>query len=281
MIPFSRDQLSCLEAAYPDRAVSFAHTLEASDMFSRERLAGLGGRLPADQVEYNLGDIDISQPDPAATPRGAYGVAETLARIDSAGSWVALRNVESDPEYRALMMECLAPVSALVAGATGVPGRPEAFIFVSSPGAITPFHFDPEHNILMQLEGEKILTLFPADDPEIVSPSQHETYHAGGHCNLAYEPALMAGKGTAWRLGPGDALYVPVKAPHWVQNGSSVSVSFSITWRSEASERHRRVYRLNRRLRSSGLNPGLMRAGSLRDDLKDLSSRIIDRLGLL
>ena len=50
----------------------------------------------------------------------------------------------------------------LVRARTGTMYKREAFIFVSSPNAVTPFHMDPEHNILMQLRGTKTMTLFPA-----------------------------------------------------------------------------------------------------------------------
>ena len=36
--------------------------------------------------------------------------------------------------------------------------KPQGFIFISSPDAVTPYHFDPEHNILLQLFDEGRLT---------------------------------------------------------------------------------------------------------------------------
>lgn len=46
---------------------------------------------------------------------------------------------------------------------------------------------------------------------------------------------------------------MPVKAPHFVRNGPSVSVSFSITWRSERSVAEGELHSLNARLRAKGL----------------------------
>src|SRR3546814_7623125 len=46
---------------------------------------------------------------------------------------------------------------------------------------------------------------------------------------------------------PGEALLVPVKAPHFVQNGPAVSISFSITWRSERSVAEGELHSLNAR----------------------------------
>src|SRR3546814_18513861 len=48
---------------------------------------------------------------------------------------------------------------------------------------------------------------------------------------------------------PGEALLVPVKAPHFVQNGPAVSISFSITWRSERSVAEGELHSLNAQLR--------------------------------
>ncbi|GGD08756.1 cupin-like domain-containing protein [Aquisalinus flavus] len=280
MTVFSAEALQSFVSAYPGCATKLGHSLLNHPLLEPDRLALLGERLPADQVEYNLGNIDVSQPDPAATPANGLTVAETLANIDRAGSWVALRNIETDPDYRGLMMDCLSPILPLAENRTGRAYRPEGFIFASSPGAVTPFHFDPEHNILLQVRGQKTLHLFPADDPAIVSARQHEAYHAGGHCNLAYDPAMET-KATAWPLLPGDALYVPVKAPHWVQNGDQVSISLSITWRSEESDRQRRIYRLNRLMRRGGLNPPPLRVSDPRIPAKDFTARVLDRLGML
>ncbi len=56
-------------------------------------------------------------------------------------------------------------------------------------------------------------------------------------------------------LKPGQGLHFPVAVPHWVKNGPEVSVSFSITFRSESSESRELIYRANARLRKLGLSP--------------------------
>src|SRR3546814_4181901 len=98
----------------------------------------------------------------------------------------------------------------------------EAFIFLSSPGSIKPFHMDPEHNILLQIEGEKTMTVFPHGEETLVPAHQSECFHRGGHRNLQWDDGLLA-KGEAVRLMPGEALLVRVKAQHFVQNGDRKS----------------------------------------------------------
>lgn len=76
----------------------------------------------------------------------------------------------------------------------------------------------------------------------------------GGHRNLPWQDEFAA-SGTAFELKPGEAIYVPVKAPHWVKNGPEPSISFSITWRSEWSYREEQAHALNRLLRRAGFDP--------------------------
>jgi hypothetical protein len=73
---------------------------------------------------------------------------------------------------------------------------------------------------------------------------------------------------------------VPVKAPHFVENGSAVSISFSITWRSERSVAEGELHGLNRILRRRHLP--IVRVGRKPEAraLRRLIYRIIRRLGV-
>ena len=53
----------------------------------------------------------------------------------------------------------------------------------------------------------------------------------------------------------GDGVFLPLSNPHWVQNGGEVSVSLSVTFRSQYSERKFCVHALNAKLRRAGLKP--------------------------
>jgi hypothetical protein len=119
---------------------------------------------------------------------------------------------------------------------------------------VTPYHFDPEHNILLQLVGTKVMTQFPAGDARYAPDQTHEAYHTGGHRNLVWREELADG-GTEWTLSPGQGLFVPVMAPHFVKNGPSVSISLSITWRSDWSFAEADARAFNHVLRKVGLRP--------------------------
>jgi hypothetical protein len=90
---------------------------------------------------------------------------------------MALKFVERDPAYGALPKATLDALLPVVTPRTGAMPQLEAFIFLSSPNSVTPLHFDPEHNILLQLRGAKTITIFPQTDTEIAPGAAHEQFY--------------------------------------------------------------------------------------------------------
>ena len=247
---FSDDAVARFLAHYPQRPARIAHGLLGHPLLELEALAALAARLDPSEVEYNRGrlPIGISQ---EATPSNGLSIAETISSIEKNESWMVLKRVEKDPVYRKLLHDTLAELRPAIRPVTGEMIRLEGFIFFSSPGAVTPFHFDPEYNILCQLRGSKTMTVFPAD---LATSQFHEDYHRGGQRNLPWREDYAA-LGQSFDLAPGEGIYVPLMAPHWVRNGDAVSISFSITWRSEWSFREAYAHRFNGVARRFGLNP--------------------------
>jgi hypothetical protein len=224
--------------------------------FELPQLLALSRRLPVDSVEYNAGTLVPGQ-DPALTPCNGLSVAETIERIEHCQSWLVLKHVERDPLYKALMDACLDDLYLHAARQlSGLHDR-AAFIFITSPGSVTPFHFDPEHNFLLQIRGEKTMHQFDKYDRSILPEAAIEEKYvdASSHRNQPFQDAFQA-KAQTFTLQPGDGLFVPINSPHWVQNGNAVSVSFSITFHSEQSDRIARLYKLNGLLRRKlGVTP--------------------------
>jgi hypothetical protein len=247
------------------------HRLEGHELFSLPRLVELSRRLPAAQVEYNAGEVPVGL-DPARTPRNGLSPDETIRRIEECRSWLVLKSVEHDPAYALLLDRCLAQVRATRARLTAGMSDPHAFIFVSSPGAVTPYHMDPEENFLLQIRGTKTMSVFDPADRSIVSEQEVERFFSGAHRNLAYRDHYQR-KAQLFDLKPGLALHVPFAAPHWVQNGPAVSISFSITFNTTASMRAQHAHRINARLRRWGVQPAPVGRSALRDALKQLVSR--------
>ena len=270
--------LAAFEALYPEIPGLVRQALVGHPMFDLDALIALAGRMRPVDVEYNRGDLPIGV-DPDATIGNGLGIAETIRGIQHNGSWMVLKFIEQDAAYRALLTATLAELMPVVGPTTGAMLKQEGFIFVSSPNSVTPFHFDPEHNILLQLRGTKTMTVFPADDEEVVAGAEHERFHAGSHRNLPWRDEIAA-KGCAFELIPGAAIYVPVKAPHWVANGPEVSVSLSITWRSEWSYMEADARGMNAVLRRAGLEPAAPGRFPVRNVAKSVGYRGLRRLGV-
>lgn len=275
---FSEDARTAFAAAYPDRATKLGHGLAGHALLTLEALAGLAERMPADRVEYNLGKLPLGV-RPEDTPSNGLTLGETIRTIESNGSWAVLKNVERDADYGALLDRALAELAPIVEQETGPMLHREAFIFLSSPGSVTPFHMDPEHNILLQIRGEKTMTVFPAGDEELVPAVQSEAFHAGGHRNLDWRDAFRD-RGMAVTLLPGDAIHVPVKAPHFVENGPAVSVSLSVTWRSDRSVAEGELHSLNGLLRRRRLPVGRIGARPEAQGMRRIAYRIMRKLGV-
>jgi hypothetical protein len=275
---FPEEARAAFAAAYPDRSTKLHHGLVGHGLLSLDALAILAERMPAASVEYNLGKLPLGV-RAEDTPSNGLTLGETIRTIESNGSWAVLKNVERDPAYAALLDDALAELEPIVAQKTGRMLHREAFIFLSSPGSVTPFHMDPEHNILLQIMGMKTMTVFPPRDEHLVPAQKSEDFHGGGHRNLVWQDGFKA-RGTAVRLEPGDAIHVPVKAPHFVENGPTVSVSLSVTWRSKRSVAEGELHSFNALLRKRGLPVGTVSAQPEAQGLRRLLYRIMRKLGV-
>jgi oxalate decarboxylase/phosphoglucose isomerase-like protein (cupin superfamily) len=279
MTAFSDDARAVLNVAYPERVTKLTHGLANDPRLALPSLVELAAEFAPANVEYNPGNLPIGiRPEDVPAPH--LSIADTVRSIEENGSWMVLKFIEQHPVYRSLLEDTLAEIDPVTLPKTGAMLGMEGFIFISSPGAVTPFHFDPEHNILMQIRGEKVMTLFPAGDDSIVSPTAHEAFHRGEqHRNLEWDDRFSA-LGQPIKLTAGEAVYVPVKAPHWVKNGPSVSISLSVTWRSEWSYAEADARALNHLLRRRGLNPASPKRYPAQNRAKSLTYRVLRKAGL-
>jgi cupin superfamily protein len=225
------------------------HNLTDHPLLSVESLAKLADRIPAAGVEHNRGDV----PEVLASgeaPKVDLTPGEIARGIETNGCWMVLKHIEQDPEYKALLDETLDEVVPLVSDREGGMHRREGFVFLSAPNSVTPSHIDPEHNFLLQIRGVKEMNIGRFPD-RAWALRELDRYHDGGHRNLDQIPPLSSRN----VMHPGQGVYVYPFAPHWVNNGPEPSVSLSITFRTDKSERDEAVHVLNARLRKRGLHP--------------------------
>jgi hypothetical protein len=245
--PFLKIDQGAFAEGFSRQAVPVEHTLVEHPLLQLEAIGELADALPPHAIERHRADL------PMVLPGGAPDVggrpSETVLGIERNGCWMVLWYVEQSAEYKALLDDCLLDVVPYAAREGGMQ-RQEAFIFLSAPGALTPVHFDPEHNFLLQIKGTKDMNVCPFPDAR-AAQAELDRYYDGGHRNLEAVPS----DGRTFRLQPGHGVYVPSFVPHWVQNGDEASISLSITFRTRASERVERVNAFNARLRRVRLSP--------------------------
>ena len=215
-------------AAYGREPFKFGHGFSVDPWFSTERILELAAVLPPSSVEYNLGDLPVSQPG-SSIPANGLTLEETIRNIDRCGSWVLLKSVEQHPDYAELQRLCLVEIARELELDGTEMLAPRSFVFLSSPEAVTPFHIDPEHNFLLQIQGSKAIQIFDHFDRTVLSEGQLRDYTAGAHRNISYEDTF-AERGDWFEFGAGEGVYIPFLAPHWVRNSPSVSISFSLSF---------------------------------------------------
>lgn len=241
------------------RPFLIGHDLAGHPLFEMARLVELARKLPDRFVNYSSGQVAVDA-GLYGGPGNGLSIDDTLDRIDERCSWMVLKFVETDPEYRALLDRCLDEIREHSEPIAPGMWKREGFVFVSSPGSVTPFHVDPEYNFLLQVRGSKRVFIVDPDDRSVMPDEALERYYTGqytrptGEMRLEYKEEFRE-RARVFELSPGVGLHFPVTAPHWVEVGDEVSVSFSVTFENRECDRRRLIYAINSRLRGLGLNP--------------------------
>jgi hypothetical protein len=274
VLPQASKQL--FEKLYPDHEGRLDHELASHPLLTIDAMAALAARMRPETMEHNVA-VNVPLGTPTTKLKGnGLTTLETIEQIETCQSWILLREIEQDPAYAALMRDVLGEVEPIIVARTGKMHKLRAFIFISSPEAVTQPHFDPEYNILFQCHGTKTMTLFPAADPEIIGDRFFEQYYTGGQRYLPWRDEHAA-RGNPIHIAPGQAIHVPLFAPHHVKVHDAVSISLSLTWCSEYSIETADAYKFNHRLRGFGLKPHAPRAFPGSNRMKSLGQRVLER----
>jgi hypothetical protein len=240
---------AALSEAFARRSIAVRHSLVDHPLFTIDAMAELADRLPPDSVRRERGDL------PLVNRNGYVDVGEgppsaTIRDVERNGFRISLRDIQQDPEYAGLINDCLDEVEEILQGREGGMRRRTGYLFISAPAATTPMHFDPEHSFLLQVRGLKHVSVAAFDD-DSVRQRELDRYYDGQTCDFA----AMETVAEHFRLDAGVGVYLPSFVPHWVNTEAGISVSFSIPFYTEFSERAESVNRINRRLRKLNLSP--------------------------
>ena len=274
----SPSSLGSFASAYPLSPTMLRHSLMDQPLLSFEALAKAALELPPEYVErrisnaVNGGDFAMDRSDDADP-------ASVIRAINNSGNWVMLRFVEQLPAYRDLLDRVMDEIGPAITPSTGPGLTVRGFIFISSPGTLTPFHFDCEYNILFQIAGDKHFATYQPTAPWLPL-DRHEAYYGAGDNMLPWNDSYEA-EANVHQMRPGDALFIPYASPHWVKAGAQPSISLSITWQSEWSQSVGAAMQINPVLRRCRLPAGDLPAWPRSPKWRALGCRVARKVGLL
>ncbi len=255
----------------PWKIAAVSHRLRDHPLLQLEALVELGRRLEARRLVRTHSDAATAGSSFADAPKlhpNRRGAADTLASIADAHAWMSLLNVQADPLYRTLVDEVLDAVRPLVEPHDPGMCFRAGWIFVSSPGAVTPFHIDHEHNVILQVAGRKRLYTWDPLDRAVVSERAQELFHERHSRELVTWDDAFRARARVFELEPGQGGYMPSTSPHMVENGDAPSITVSFTYYTDATRRRQLLYRGNARMRALGLSPRPVGESPARDRTK-------------
>jgi hypothetical protein len=235
--------------AFARRSIAIRHTLVDHPLFTIDAMAELADRLPPESVRRERGNLPLVNPD-AYVDVGEGPPSATIRDVERNGFRISLRDIQQDRTYAELIDECLDEVDELLKNREGGMRRRTGYLFITAPASNTPMHFDPEHSFLLQIKGLKHVSVAAFED-DAIRQRELDHYYDGEECDFA----AMQEVAEHFTLEHGVGVYLPSFVPHWVTTEAGISVSFSIPFYTEFSERAESVNRINRRLRKLHLSP--------------------------
>ena len=261
---------------FDEKPFEFLHCFTADHpLFQISRLRQLiENPVTRPGVYFDAGDIGIGQRWDSV-PERKQTLEETFDRVDNAGAWILMKRVQKDPDYDDLLVQCLDEVQRLSGRQIDQDKKSqEAIIFLTSPHRVTSYHIDRECNFLMQVRGDKEISVFDRNDRDVRPEAELETFWSKDNNAGVYKPQYQD-RAHVFVMRPGTGVHIPVNSPHWLKNGNNVSISLSISYQYK-DWRRKYVFQANYYLRRMGMNPTPPGKSALLDNAK----RLVVQVGL-
>lgn len=242
----------------------FRHRLAGHPLFERARLAKLAQQM-LDRGEAFRCFASNIQCDGSELRRR---LPEAILEMEQANSWIKLSHANQvSPDYDALFQSLLAELEYML----DMPLRERATwsgmtVFMNPPDYVVPYHFDHESNLLLQIVGEKEVSLYPPDE-RVLTVSEIEAFYHGNVLAGRYRDDVepLASRHV---ITPGTAVHHPPLAPHSVRNNKQTSISLSLYYSLPAHDAKARVRQFNWYLRRMGIDPSPVGRSALSDKAK-------------
>jgi hypothetical protein len=252
------------------RPFTFKHDLASHPQLQLGALYDLASRLPKAEVLHWSGSIAVDANIDTASRTHATGLSlrETFDRMESAGSYVLIRNAQFDPAFTRLVDDILDDIKGLIDPIEPGMCQRIAYVFIASPRSVTPYHMDRDINFHFNVRGTKWISIWDPFDrivlPETGLESLFTDWNAPRPAYLPeYEP-----RAHVFELRAGDGVHHPFTAPHAIRYGDDVAASFTVTFNTRATTRRAAAHFVNHALRKIGLSPSPVGRSAERDEVK-------------
>lgn len=260
----------------------FNHTLKDNPLFTLPRLTQLAESLLKKEGPTALRWKNSTAPVDARweqlpPSQQMASVSDAIQNLDKSGSWVVLYRVQNDPEYDAILQQALDDIEEMI----GYPLRPEitwadSYIFMASPGALTPYHIDHETAFLMQVHGDRKAYLWDQKDRSVLTEAELEDYYMGNLGAGTYREENLS-KAYTYPMDAGKGVHHPVLAPHYYQNGPDYSIACGVHLCLREVDQRGRAYQMNAMLRKLGIHPTPPGTTPWKDTMKISTLNLFDK----
>lgn len=267
------------EAAFSmDKVMPIKHNFHRHPLMQLDELEKLANRLmPTGQCRFIKPGATFAQGfHHNDKPDDGRDIAQVFARLEEPKSWIALYNVESDPQYAGMLNDAIGSVRHLIDREQPGLFLMTGFIFISAPPSVTPFHIDRENNFWLQIRGRKTMNVWNPDDRTMVPEKEVErfiTYRTLENVKLSDE--TLVNRSLEMDCRPGDGVYFPSTSPHatrsepsWTTPGDGVAISIGINFYTPVTRKRANVHALNEMLRKIGLSPTFAGTSDSTDSVK-------------
>jgi hypothetical protein len=251
--PLMADIRECA-GKYDRQPFGFEHGLAGLELFTESTLRTLAAAYESDFF------VAAGARSPGtgfySVPSGAHTPLEAFDRLDAMETRILLKRPEEhDARFKELLETLFDQITEMRGGLGGERiVRLASSILISSAATITPFHFDPEITFFFQVAGEKIYHLY---EPAVLSEAELERFYVAGIVDIGQvdfegrDPA----REHSFELVAGKGLHQPQNCPHWVQTRASRSISYAISYETDATRSLGRTRAFNHYLRRLGFRP--------------------------
>jgi hypothetical protein len=249
-----------------------SHNLADHPLFEIPRLTELAKQMwvqGGGNVTFHVGEKPIDERWDNVK-RQRLSILDAIAEIETSGSWILIKSIQNVPEYDAVLKKGMEELKELIGEHVDEEiAWLDAYLFIASPHAVTPYHIDAESTFLMQIHGEKDYNLIDPNDRSILTEEEIEGYYVGDLSAATFKEECQ-GKAFVVHMAPGVGLHQPARSPHWVKNGDDFSVTLSFLFLTHEYAKQARIYQANHYLRKLGMSPTQPGRSAMRDGVKKL-----------